>query len=403
MKKKDIPKVVITDLSNRISYIQWFVYGFMLLSQEHKIRLKFKLPLVQRMYLISWLSFPQRVINKIKKTIVGYAEIKTKAYLKGYIETQSGRRSFCIDSADSPNMFSGNLLKNIDCYFKLQCPKSIDTSGFKLGDVNLPYFDSEFENPADIGKLKGKRKLCPEVIAYKHKIKPLMVAVRSMGVSCSFKNLHSSYQKLLESRKVRKTGEAMCYFGNACGPVPTENVKDPDFDWEADIMGYFGKKIHHPNEKRAHIAKIISSLGDGYDARIINNGNSDASSSNAKKDLIIPLKEFSAYVAKFQYNVNISGYRMSIPARFIDSFICGTAIATDNLAVKWYHPFGKEVYEFGEMGYLPENRINYKNIENKLRSLPTVNKTDIITTYEKYWSPEAAASYMINTVIDSKF
>lgn len=386
-------KVVITDLSNRISYYQWFVYGFMLLEREGKIRLKFKVPVFQRLFLIKELALFTRIYNKIERIFHGRT-FYTKTYLKGYVEYGNEKHTFCLDSDDSPNMFCKDLLKTIDVYFKLQCPKVIEKSGFKLGHVYVPYFDCTFVDSAN-----KSRRLCPEVFDFQYKIKPLMIAVRSMGRTFSFKELDSSYHNLLQARKVKQSGKIMCYFGNAKGPKPTKCGETPDFNQESDIMGYFGNKLNHPNEKRAKVADILKSLGEGYDARIINNGNSDQGEST-NKDLIIPLKDFSKHVAKFQYNVNVSGYRMSIPARFIDSFICGTAIVTDNLAVKWYHSFGDEVYEIGEMGYLPDSEVDYDLIKKKLASLKSVKKEYVIDQYERFWSPKAVANHIIETVLD---
>ena len=391
------PIVVVTDLSNRIIYYQWFVYGFMLLDKSGIIKLKFDLPLSQKLYVINHAQFFVRCLNKIKNHFQGNKEIKTEAYFRGYVLDEKGKHTFCIDSADSPNMFSGTLLRFCDVYFKIQCPKEFDSKGFKIGNEYIPFFDSEFENPEDAGKTKAKRKLCPEVYLCNEKIKPLLLAVRSMGRTCSFKELDAAYNNLLSARSVKQTGKAMCYFGNAAGPVPTEHVTEPDWDWESDILGYFGNKINHPNEKRAKIADIMDGLGEGYDARVINRGNSDTGV-NTNGELVIPLKDFSKHVAKFQYNVNVSGYRMSIPARFIDSFVCGTAIATDNLHVKWYHPFGDEVTEIGEMGYLPDNEVDYSEVTDKLKHLKPVSKESVIEQYEKYWAPAKVAQYIIDSV-----
>lgn len=392
------PTVVITDLSNRIIYYQWFVYGLMLLAKRGDISLRFDVPLSQKVLVVNNTTFLVRCVNKIHAILYKQVEHKTKAYLRGYVEDEeNGKRYFCIDSADSPNMFSGQLLKSVDTYFKIQCPREFDSKGFKLGNAYVPFFDSEFENPADEGKQKAPRRLCPEVFEYKDKIKPLLLAVRSMGRTCSFNELDAAYKNLLSSRSVRQTGKAMCYFGNAAGPVPSEHVTEPDWDCESDIMGFWGNKVSHPNEKRAKIADMLSSLGEGYDARVINRGHSDQGDVT-NKDLVIPLKDFSRHIAKFQYNINISGYRMSIPARFIDSFICGTAIATDNLHVRWYHPFGEEVTEIGEMGYLPDSDVDYEAIREKLKGLKPVNRDYVTSQYEKYWAPEKVATYIVDTV-----
>lgn len=164
-------------------------------------------------------------------------------------------------------------------------------------------------------------------------------------------------------------------------------------------MCYLGDKINHPNEKRARIADIMSSLGTGFDARIINRDYSDTGK-KVNNELIVPLKEFSNHVARFQYNVNVSGYRMSIPARFIDSFICGTAIATDNLSVKWYEPFKEEVSEIGEMGYLPDREVDYEGIKEKIKNLKPVSREYVINRYEKFWSPKAVAIYIVTTLLN---
>lgn len=389
------PTVIVTNLSNRIQYYQWFVYGLQLLAKKGEIKLEFKVPFMQR-FLLYNNKFLVRCVNKIQYLKGGQAEEKTKAYFTGYIKYGTKQKCFCIDSADSPNMFCGAQLRKVDAYFKLQCPMEITEKGFKLGNVYLPYFDSEFANPQDAGKQCAKRKLCPDVLDLKDKIKPLMIGPRSMGRSCSFQELDAAYHNLLTARSVKQSEKAMCYFGNAAGPVPTEHVTEPDWDWESDILGYFGNKINHPNEKRAKIADIMDGLGEGYDARVINRGNADTGV-NTNEELVIPLKDFSKHVAKFQYNVNVSGYRMSIPARFIDSFVCGTAIATDNLHVKWYHPFGDEVTEIGEMGYLPYDEVNFSEVTDKLKHLKPVSKEYVIEQYEKYWAPAKVAQYIIDT------
>ena len=179
--KKTCTKVVITDLSNRYHYYQWFIYGMQKLSRNGEIEFKYKIPFLQRIATIDNSSLLVRIVNNIKYKLFGNIEIKTKAYLKGYIEKDGKRHTFCIDSADSPNMFNGELLRDVDCYFKIQCPKEFDKRGFKIGNVYIPFFDVHFLHEEDNGKRKGARKLCPEAYQFNNKIKPLFLAVRSMG------------------------------------------------------------------------------------------------------------------------------------------------------------------------------------------------------------------------------
>lgn len=395
-----IPIVVITDISRRTSYYQWFIYGLMLLEKEGIIKLRIRTPLIQRLYFDDLLYNFIRIWKRMRTP---KPENKLFSLFHGYVEYNGKVKTFCIDSADSPYMFYGKYLKEVDTYFKLQCPIEIEKDGFRLGNVTMPYVDNECYNQEDNGKIKAKRKLCPDVWDNRDKIKPLLVPIRKMGRNCSFKILDACYKNLMIARGVSQTQKAMCYFGDAKGPVPSEDLTNVDLDWEADIMALYKNELNHPNEKRAKIAEILKSLGRGYDARIINPSNSDGNKDNQNESLVIPFEEFSKHVAKFQYNINVSGYRMSIPGRFMDSFVCGTAIATDNLHVKWYAPFDNEVVEIGEMGYLPDNEVDYPSIKERLSALPDVSRDCVIEKYEKYWAPNKCAEYIVRTVIGHDF
>lgn len=397
---KEKMKVVITDLSNCSYYYQWFIYGLMLLDKSGQIDLQFKVNPVQRLSLMRGLCVISKAFTKFYSIVnkkLSRAEPKMKNLFRGYAIEGNEKRFFCIDSADAPFMYSSKELKECDVYFKMQCPKEFREEGFYLGDICIPYIDYEYVNSGDKYKIKAQRKNCNEVNANLNKIKPLLVAVRKLSIGNDFKSLDTGYQNLVSSRSVSHVQKAMCYFGSSKGPKPSPYTDKPDFDWEADILSYFGDRINHPNEKRAKIAEILKSLGEGYDARIINRGFSDI---NSKPDAsrIISLKDFSKHVAKFEYNVNVSGYRMSIPNRFMDSFVCGTAIATDNLSVKWYQPFDDEVVEIGPMGYYCDDEVDYNAIKECLKNLPTVSKKHVIDKYEKYWAPEKCAKYIVETI-----
>lgn len=399
MNRKTV--VVLTDISDRPHYYQWFLYGFLLMEREGKIRLRYRTPLMQQL-LASDILYPLAKIFYRQRSIVmnrqGKYAPKQRSLLKGYVRKDGKRNYFCIDSADSPFLFSGKDLKERDVYFKMQCPRKINAEGFPVGNIYIPWSDYEYVAGVNTYSLKGERKQCPEAILHKNKIKPLLVAVRSMSRSNSFKALDAAYKNLLKARHVPRTGKAMCYFGNDRGPKPSHCKENPDFDWEADILSAYADRMNHPNEKREKIAAFLESLGDGYDARIIDRGFADQEK-RQYTSLVIPLKDFSRHVAKFDYNINVSGYRMSIPGRFMDSFVCGTAIATDNLSVKWYHPFGDEVAEMGAMGYLPDEEVDYAAIRNKIKNLQPISKQSVIDKYETYWAPRKCAEYIVKTVM----
>jgi hypothetical protein len=92
---------------------------------------------------------------------------------------------------------------------------------------------------------------------------------------------------------------------------------------------------------------------------------------------------------------------MSIPNRFIESFLVGTAIMTDKLAVKWYKPFDKEVIETVEMGYLPKDQVNWTQFKEDILYLPNIKTEDIINEFNKKWEPSVVANYIIHTVLNS--
>lgn len=76
-QRNNVPQVVVTDLSNRIHYYQWFVYGLYLLASEGKITLRFAIPLSQRLLILNHSAFLVRCQNKIRG-LWGHAEQRRK-------------------------------------------------------------------------------------------------------------------------------------------------------------------------------------------------------------------------------------------------------------------------------------------------------------------------------------
>lgn len=89
---------------------------------------------------------------------------------------------------------------------------------------------------------------------------------------------------------------------------------------------------------------------------------------------------------------------MSIPSRFIESMMVGTAIVTDQLKVRWFLPFDEEVVEISEMGYLPDYKINWRKVKSDLENLKDSNPQKIVKRYEDKWAPIKVAEYMIKTI-----
>ncbi len=396
-KEKNIPHVVITAM-NRYSYFQWFILGFYYLEKEGKIELSFK---VRSLY--ERLSFLNR-----SKLMTGFRRYAVKYginlrwlfhfsnNLEGYVLFDDEKRYFCIDSNDNPFSFDSELLDKVSVYYKMQCPKDFSEDGFHLtDDVVIPWIDQNIErNP----KKEKVRKPCKNLFKNIAKIRPLMVGTRLMSRGNAFRWLDESFQNSMASSSVTAEKKMMCYFGNAQGPVPVKN--DPaDLDREAQIVGYFGDKTNHPNEKRAKAAKIMRGMGDKYDARVIDETEPGFKNRVSHPELVVPIDRFCGHISHFQYNLNISGYGMSIPNRFIESFLVGTAIVTDRLSLRWYKPFGSEVVETVPMGYLPMDQVNWEGFEKDIKNLPDVDKTTVLNAFNEKWHPRKVAEYILEEVL----
>lgn len=377
------------------SYFQWFLLGLNELESAGKLKLKYDVTLLDRFALLwnnsKWISgVLRRVIYKINKV--------PRYNLIGEVEYNGRRRSFTIDCKDSPFIFAEKLLKDCDAYFKLQCPTSIDKEGFEImPSVRIPYMDVEFgENEGD--NAIYSRKVSTEVYRLRDKIYPGMIGPRRLAWGCRFKAMKKQYLKYVESQSVSKEKKLMAYFGSTDAVKPGNKETNLDLDWEPDMISLLKQyNCSHPNEKRAKAVSLINELGNQYDGRLIHeliNGKEVVHHEN-----IVPLKDFCDFIAQFNYNLNISGYRMSIPNRFIESFISGTAIITDKLRVKWYKPFGSEVFETVELGYLPNGDVDWEQFKEDIKNLPAVDKDEVLKAYNENWSPTAFARYVVNTTI----
>lgn len=396
MKKNYIPTVVITKMSIRWTYFQVFLLGFHQLVKQGKIKLKIQCDWLNR---LSFFLPGNKMAGAYRRFVV--SRFVADSYnVEGYVLLPGDKRkTFCIDSADAPFLFDVEALKRVDVYFKMQCPIDISNDGFRLSDeVCIPYSDYRHKDDSLTLTQVGERIPIENIEQYRDKIKPLVCGFRKLSSSNSLKSIQKGFDNYRKGVHNKASKKLMCYFGNSQGPKPSEHISHPDYDWESDIMGYYAGKLSHPNEKRSLVSKIIGNLGDDYDARIISDGFSD-SKAPKRTDLIVPLSEFCAHVSNFEYNMNVSGYRMSIPNRFMESFIVGTAIMTDKLAVKWYLPFDEEVVETVRMGYLPNQEVDWETYKEDLLRLPVVDKSRINYLFEKKWAPNKIAEYMLNACI----
>lgn len=390
---KNIPTVVITKMTPRWRPFQIFILGLYELERIGEIKLKFR---CDWFYRISTILPDLPHIGGIMHQLAVFF-LKDSYNMEGYLEQNGIRHTFCIDSADSPYIFDSEALNKKDIYFKMQCPKEIDIQkGFHLtDDVYIPYCDHRHIAPklklTEIGE-RMSLDLTPQLVG---KIKPCVIGFRRLADGNSYVSLRNGWENYRKGALKEATKKAMCYFGNAFCPSNQKGTK-LDFDNDKSIFNYY-TNLHHPNEKRAKVAEIMDSLGNEYDSRLINGGT--ISHPIPHPELVIPIEDFCAHISNFQYNYNVSGYRMSIPNRFMESFIVGTAIITDKLAVKWYLPFEDEVVETVEMGYLPQDQVDWNKVKQDLINLPDISKERVLAQYERKWAPIPVARYLVATVL----
>lgn len=391
-----VPKIVITSLG-QWSYFEWFILGFQQLDEKGEISFKFKLPF--HLYLLT--VFQNVFLLKVlAKCLRKFCKSSFSYNLDGYIEYckdgRSVRRGFTVDCADSPFSYDCQRLRDAVIYFKMQCPKDLESEKFKISKlVDIPWVDhNRHSRSSDIVNFQQVFK------QNKYKIRPLMIGPRELAPGLNYQLLSNSYKEMLKSRRVEKVKRFMCYFGSSKGPIPLKTNKEmPDFNSESEILGRYDTLIEHPNEKRAIVCSILKRY-DGSDARVIRDGNSDTSLDKLN-DKPIPLSEFPSHVANFEYNFNVSGYRLSIPNRFIDSFMMGTSVVTDQLSVRWYLPFSEnEVIETIPMGYERLIDVNFCEFERIVDNLPRSKPEKITEEYEKKWKPESVARYMVKVILE---
>lgn len=386
---------IIIDSGMRWSYFQWFMLGFYELEKRGLVDLSINIPWHDKIRYFIPNNFLVRVIEKLFPKV----DNDDNFNLRGRIIDNSGCiYKFCIDPLDSPYIYDEKDLKNVDLYFKMQCPKNFDVEGFKLSDgLIIPWTNVKYSYENN-----NVREPIINFSQYVDKIKPLMVGPRRLAFSNTYKCLKEGYNNQIKYANICKKGLLMCYFGNAKGPIPKIVDNDEiDVNKEDQILGKYSEIINHPNEKRGIAAQYIADLRDkAVDARVVNAGNSDTNI-NLNESKYIPYENFAKHVSNFCYNLNISGYRLSIPNRFIESFMVGTAILTDKLSVRWYREFSNdEVKETVAMGYLPTGRVDWQGFKQDLENLVPPSNERTLSAFYKKWSPDIVAQYIINTVLN---
>jgi hypothetical protein len=356
-------------------YFQWFILGLHTLASRNEISFSIKPDSLTERFFLRFYS----VYLGLRKYSGWFRQFEKEEYcLEGEISDGNRTVKFCYEIADCPYFFVSDYLEKTDVYFKAQHPTVIEKEGFPL----TPAIRIQYDNQVHVNL---------------QKIKPSM-----LGPSCRSNNIYS-FRKLrrglreIMQREATREGVLMSYFGNSKGPKPTFPPNPDLYNRETDILGYYGDRVSHPNEKRAIASRLITDMGEGYDGRVINDGHFGADGKPTNIHKFISLDAYGLHISKFKYNLNISGNRLSIPNRFIYSFAVGTAILTDKLHVRWYKPFDKEVVETVEMGYLKNDDVNWDGFIKSVKELPDINDGEVLEAFSSKWAPDIFAGYIIRT------
>jgi hypothetical protein len=369
-----IPRVVLREMSfDNAGYFDWLTTGLQMLAETGEIEYRFEpLPLNKARQMVPKLG------TALKTYLPKWHRRNTRGgtgTMEGSVQVNGKSRSFFYDTGDTPFTIGSEQLQRCDLYFKCQHPAVIEESGYRLSrEVVIPYD--------------------PAVLELRHKIRPAMLG-RPLSRRLNYqKNLQvlRFWEALAEEPRRQRLH---LYFGDDVPPLG-EGV-------ERYLLLFFRNTVHHPNYKRADLVRWAKqNLPLETDARIV----------RTKDQSIVgpPLsdEQFPKSVAGSIFNVNFTGLRRSLPFRFIDSFMVGTAVPTDELGVRWYLPFeqGVEVHDLGQLGYETQANAEWskayevlRHLHANAREIHRANHGQILENYRRKWHPLAFARYIVRECV----
>ncbi len=382
------PSIEITYIPLRFQALfDWLLTGLGILEQQGMLQLEIREPFWQEL-------LRSRVFGKHpwpRLMPVFYDRMSPTDYfcMTGRLRVKDRVMNFAVDVTDSPYNFGLGLLETVDLYFKCQCPTTFEAQGFPLNSqVRVPYH--------------------PDVFTFARKIRPAMLG-RPLARSTSLKRNLRVLQQWESDLCSTKHTRIFASFGSDGAPVPfTSQSALPaphEYEDESAQLARWGDAVHHPNLKRGRVVEILRSFG-----------KTDVSAClfrSSNPDIVGPKLNESQYQSRLRQaavNVNISGYRRSLPFRFMDTFLSGGMVVTDTLAVRWHAPFdmGVEVTEFGDLGYEPESRVDWAAVKDRLLGIydaqegqNSANVKAIRDAYNRKWAPLAFARHFLSQCMEA--
>lgn len=319
-------------------------------------------------------AFIDRLSRKILKRPF-FAAVPNWSCQLFFLEISGKKIKLALDVSDRPWKYDAPLLERVDLYFKCQYPAHTEAGYFSLSP-------------------SVKIELPKSVLEHQKKIRPFILG-RPLGRKLDFKENNRILAFYTESRKFKARAiKLLAYFGNC-------HDSDPYID------------VNHPHIKRAETLLFLQGLNDP-ELKII-------FSPPKQTEFIALMPQNYQDLPNIKYRIsdddyrnlcrssfatlNIAGLGGSIPFRFIDAFLSGMLIVTDTLYVKWYVPLvnGKEIYDFGSMGYDVLSQQDWvqrfdhlKAIVNEIHATWLTHIDYQNNFFEKYLTPEAVARYVID-------
>ena len=355
-----------------MDYFEWFIFGLQWLHDAGEIEFTLRTTTTTPPFRLHAKAAP--AVRRVFPGLMDALSRGSGAILTGQVEVAGKKQRFVLDLADSPYLFQVDLLLENYLYFKAQCPTTFDARGFPIAvDAFVPYH--------------------PDVLSYQHRIRPAMLG-RPLSRTLNQRQNNRILESWRQAGRGVKDLALFAYFGTDTGL---------NHGPEGVVMQRFGDKVSHPNLKRG---LLVEGMRARYprqaDARILTTEHA------ARRGVKISDARYPQAVGRTWHNINISGFRRSLPFRFIDSFLTGASVPADALALRWYEPFemGTEVTDLGPLGYEREDAVDWPHVWQTLDRLhdePLAVRQErqarINERFERFWHPRSFARYLVTACL----
>lgn len=365
------PHITLHDIHfSGMEYFDWLATGLHILAEQGEIDFTLQTTATTAPFLLHARALP--AAWKAAPRLMSALSRGWNVIITGTLQQGGKTARFVFDASDSPYFFLTDELADCDVYFKCQCPAEWSPAGFRLAkDAIVPWH--------------------PDVLHYQHKIRPAM-----LGRPLSRRLQLRENLRVLADWQARGAGKKdvvfFAYFGTDKVPG-TRGL-------EGVLQSRFAGRIGHPNPKRGVLVEgLRSRYASAADARIIQTDHAE------RRGAKLADASFSTLAARSWHNLNLSGFRRSLPFRFCDSFLLRACVPTDELAVQWYRPLeaGTEYVDLGAMGYEPEQDVDWDRVWAQLDALQSESDgrreeraRHIASRFEQLWHPRAFARYLVD-------